>query len=282
MPMAQDDIRAHYEANWRQADDAASAGEPLRYSSPVEDAVLYPAYRKLIADLSLVTDRTRVLDVGSGSGRWVDFFTRHYRPASLTGVDFAAAAVDLLRRWYPSTGHTRLAFEQCDITRPELDLGGTYDLINVANVLFHIPEPDRFMRAVQNLAAHLAPGGRIVTTEYLPRTTMRTEWMLVRSRYDFAHGVGLAGLEVVETRAFCFFANDPMGLDGPDAGTRGDFNRVRHLSAQLLAGATEPASRSYLVELLASIDRACVNYARERVAECDLPSQKLVVLARRP
>ncbi len=281
MAMLQDDIRKHYESNWQRADESAQGLEQLRYSSPVEDEVLYPAYRELIGDLKLIDEDTRILDVGSGSGRWVQFFTNHFRPKKLMGVDFAAAAVRLLNRWYPSTAHTELKFDVCDITKPELDLCERFDLINIANVLFHIPENDRYARAVQNLAGHLAPGGRIVTTEYLPRSTMRTEWMLVRSRYEFEQIVHAAGLKIIETRAFCFFANDPMGLDGPDTASRGHFGRVRGMTQQLLTSATEPGTRKFLIQMLAEIERACVTYARERIADVDLPSQKLVVLGAR-
>jgi SAM-dependent methyltransferase len=276
--MLQDDIRKHYESNWQRADESANAVEQLRYSSPVEDEVLYPAYQRLIRDLKLIDEDTRILDVGSGSGRWVQFFTEHFRPQKLLGVDFAAASVKLLNRWYPSTTHTQTRFDVCDITKPDMDLCERFDLINVANVLFHIPETDRYTQAIRNLAAHLAPGGRIVTTEYLPRTTMRTEWMLVRSRYEFEAIVRAAGLRIVDTRGFCFFSNDPMGLDGPDTGTRGHFNRVRSMTQQLLTSATDPGTRKYLIQMLAEIERACLTFAQERVADVDLPSQKLVVL----
>ncbi|MBC7783338.1 MAG: class I SAM-dependent methyltransferase [Burkholderiales bacterium] len=281
MAMLQDDIRKHYESNWQKTDESAESRENLRYSSPVEDEVLYPAYRELIADLQLVTEDTRILDVGSGSGRWVDFFTKHFRPKSLMGVDFAAAAVRLLNRWYPSTPRTELKFDVCDITKPDLDLFARFDLINIANVLFHIPENDRYVQAVRNLCNHLAPGGRIVTTEYLPRVSMRTQWMMVRSRYEFEQIIAQAGLKIVETRAFCFFSNDPMGVEGPDAGVRGNFQRVRAMSQQLLNSASEPGTRAFLVQMMAEIERACVGFAREHIAEADLPSQKLVVLGAR-
>jgi SAM-dependent methyltransferase len=279
--MLQDDIRKHYESNWERADQSAADVEQLRYSSPVEDEVLYPAYRTLVSDLRLIDEETRILDVGSGSGRWVHFLSTHFRPKKLVGVDFAAASVKLLNRWYPSTPHTEMRFDVCDITRPDLDLCEKFDLINIANVLFHIPEADRYARAIQNLSNHLAPGGRIVTTEYLPRTTMRTEWMLVRSRYEFEAIIHQAGLKIIDTRAFCFFSNDPMGLDGPDTHTRGHFNRVRSMTQQLLTSATDPGTRKYLIQMLAEIERACVSFSRERVADVDLPSQKLVVLGAR-
>ena len=279
MPMLQDDIRRHYETAWQQADAAAGSAEQLRYSSAVEDAVLYPAYEKLIHDLKLIAaGEARVLDVGSGSGRWVRYFLERFDLKRFVGVDFAAASVNLLRRWHPSHPRTELRFDQADITQPELDLGEKFDLINIANVLFHIPEHDRFGHALRNLAAHLAPGGRIVTTEYLPRAAMRTEWMLVRSRYEFQQLVDAAGLKVVDTRAFCFFSNDPMGLDGPDAGTRSHFNKVRGMTNHLLNNSSNDATRAFLVDMLADVERACVAFATERVADIDLPSQKLVVL----
>ena len=280
--MLQDDIRRHYEASWEQKNQAADTIEKLRYSSPVEDAVLYPAYEQLIDDLQLVRHgESRLLDVGCGSGRWVQFFLDRYRPRSFTGVDFAEAAVRLLNKWFPSTPHTQIDFDVCDITRPELDLGRQFDLINIANVLFHIPEMDRYNRAIQNLAAHLAPGGRIVTTEYLPRISMRTEWMLVRSRYEFEQIVNALGLKIVETRAFCFFANDPMGLDGPDNAGRGHFGRARGMMQQLMNSGQDEKTKQFFVNMFAEIERACVTFSRERISDVDLPSQKLVVLAKK-
>lgn len=279
--MLQEDIRRHYEESWEQKNQTAQSVDGLCYSSPIEDAVLYPAYAQLIDDLHLVTNgQTRVLDVGSGSGRWARFFLERWEPKSFTGVDFAASAVRLLKRWFPSTPTTEMIFSVCDITEPELDLGQQFDLINIANVLFHIPENDRYVRAIHNLAAHLAPGGRIVTTEYLPRISMRTEWMLVRSRYEFEAIIASAGLKIIDTRAFCFFANDPMGLDGPDAAGRVHFGRVRGMTQQLLKSATDANTKQFMVNLFAEIERACVSFSRERIADCDLPSQKLVVLAK--
>jgi SAM-dependent methyltransferase len=282
--MTQDDIRAHYQQNWKGVLDGAKDAADLSYSSPIEDAVLYPAYEELIRDLAI--DTSSVLDVGCGSGRWVRFFTERFRPRRLLGVDFAASSVDLLRKWHEAAGDEaeseagpRLEFRRADIADPTLDLGERFSLINIANVLFHIPEHDRFAAALFNLARHVAPGGRIVTTEYLPRFSMRTEWMLVRSRYEFEALAKAAGLRIVAVRPFCFFSNDPMGVDGPDA-SRAHFNAVRARLKMLLDSGLNPDARRFIVDLFAEVERAAVAYCRERIAEVDLPSQKLVVLAR--
>ena len=277
MPMTQQDILTHYETEWKTKSDTASGPEGLAYSNPVEDRVLYPAYERLIGDLNMKADGGRVLDVGSGSGRWVRFFLERYEPKLLMGVDYSEASVELLKRWHPKE-KTLLEFRIADITKLGLDLGGAFDLINVANVLFHIPEPDLFSAALTNLARLVAPTGHIVTTEYLPRTTMRTEWMMVRSRYDFQAAVKAVGLHVCDVRAFSFFSNDPLGLDGPDDGLRRRFNTVRVSVQKLLRSELDPQSRKFFIDFLAEIERAALGFARERIAELDMPSQKLVVL----
>jgi SAM-dependent methyltransferase len=280
--MTQADIRSYYETEWKATSNRAASVADLAYSNPVEDAVLYPTYVQLLRDLGRTPDGKSVLDVGSGSGRWIGFFTKHFAPSRLLGMDYTAAAVELLRRWWADDapkGATRLDFRHASITDPTLDLGERFDLINIANVLFHIPEHDHYIAALANLRRHLAPGGAIVTTEYLPRTSMRTNWMLVRSRYDFEKLAGDAGLRIVDIRAFSIFSNDPMGLDGPDTHARQHFNAVRAGQQHLLKCTTDTASRRFLVDLFAEIERATLVFARERLADVDFPSQKLVVLA---
>jgi SAM-dependent methyltransferase len=272
----QEDIRRHYEQAWKTADTAG--GETgLNYSNPTEDAVLYPIYQQLLNDLKITVNGGDILDVGTGSGRWVRYFFERFKPASLLGVDFTQASVDLLTKRY-SNGPISATFRVADLTQPELDLGQKFDLINVMNVLFHIPEPDRFLHAMRNLAAHLAPGGRIVTTEYLPRTSVRTNWMLVRSRYDFESAVAAVGLRIIATRASCFFSNDPMGIEGGDHGIRNQFYAVKAGMDQIWKLTTDPVARGFFLKFFSDMETASLNFCRERMADQELPSQKLVVL----
>lgn len=292
--MTQEDIRRHYETQWKQQSTAASkrsdqetVADAVAYSNPVEDAVLYPVYERLINELNIKISGGRVLDVGSGSGRWVRFFLDRFQPQLLLGIDYAAASIELLRAANPVSGKSSssaLALEVADITDPAMaqrpPFKKPFDLINIANVLFHIPEPEKFAQALLNLSRLIAPGGHIVTTEYLPRATMRTPWMMVRSRYEFEAAAAAAGLRIIAVRAFSFFSNDPMGLDGPDQAVRGHFHRVRAGVQSLLASNMDGKSRQFLINLLTDIEQAALAFSRERIAEMDLPSQKLVVLKR--
>jgi SAM-dependent methyltransferase len=279
MPLMQEDIRQHYEREWKQSDETASDDAGLVYSNPVEDAVLYPIYQQLLIDLKVKVDGGKVLDVGAGSGRWVRYFTQRFQPALLMGVDFTQASIDLLQRRYSSLPKIPTIFRTADLTQAGLDLGQQFDLINVMNVLFHIPEADRFTTALANLARHAAPGGRIVTTEYLPRTTMRTNWMLVRSRYDFEAAITAAGLRIVAIKASAIYSNDPFGLDGHDTGLREQFNLVRAEINQILALAMNATAKAFFVKFLSDMESSVLNFCKERLADVEMPSQKLVVLA---
>lgn len=285
--MTQQDIQTYYRDYWKQAntDHAASDQKALVYSSPVEDAAIYPIYEKLIADLGIRINQARVLDIGSGAGRWIRFILERFTPDTLTGVDFAESSVMLLNEWCAGLDTpTKVSFQVADITAPDLALEAgavAFDTINIANVLFHIPEPEKFERAMSNLASLLAPDGRIITTEYLPRATMRTNWMSVRSRYEFEDACEKAGLAIAEIRACSFFSNDPMGIDGPDAGTRKRFAAVKAMTQQLLGGVTNDQSRQFVTQLFAEIEHACIEFCTERVAHIDMPAQKLVVLRKR-
>jgi SAM-dependent methyltransferase len=276
MPLlTQDDIRRHYETTWKKSDTIATDETGLVYSNPVEDAVMYPIYQQLLNDLKVTVNGGNILDVGAGSGRWVRYFLQRFAPASLLGIDFTQASVDLLSSRYCNGS---ASFRVADLTQPELDLGLKFDLINVMNVLFHIPEPDRFMHAMRNLAAHLAPGGRIVTTEYLPRQTFRTDWMLVRSRFDFESAATSVGLHIVATRASCFFSNDPMGLEGADTALRGQFNTVRAAMNQIVGLSVNADAKAFFVKYLSDVENAALGFCRQHIADAEMPSQKLVVL----
>lgn len=279
MPMTQADIRAHYESHWKERGGAALSAEELCFSSPIEDRVAYPIYTQVLRDLRVGIDGGSVLDVGCGSGRWVRYFLENYKPTLLRGMDITESSVKLLERFHATQGAARLEFRQADITQADLPVDRRFDCINIANVLFHIPEQALFEQALVNLKRLLAPGGRILTTEYLPRTSMRTEWMLVRDRYQFEQSVAAAGLKIAHIRAFGFFANDPMGLDGPDSATRGGFHRVRSGIRSVLNSKLDDSSRRFFLDFFSELENTLLSFCRERIADIDLPSQKLVVLA---
>ena len=281
MPMTQADIYSHYETEWKRKSDKAEGVGDLSYSAEFHDAVIYPRYERLIADLGMRVDGGRVLDVGAGSGRWIRYFLDRFAPLRLVGIDYTTASIDLLRKWSPDAPGTSVEFKVADITQPDLNLGEQFDLVNIANVLFHIPEPELFAQAMVNLSRLVAPDGCIVTTEYMPRMTMRTDWMLVRSRYEFERIVNVAGLRIADIRPCLFLGSAVMGIDGPENSLRARFQGISATMASILKSDMEEASRQYFMDFFTELDDVLIEFCKERIAPVDLPGAKFVVLKRK-
>jgi SAM-dependent methyltransferase len=103
----------------------------------------------------------RLLDIGSGTGHWIDFFRQVFRVARVVGVELAPQMADRLREKY--AGDAAVAIHALDVSDSRFDLSGErFDLISAIGVMFHIIDDDRWHRAVGNLAGVLASGGIVI------------------------------------------------------------------------------------------------------------------------
>jgi SAM-dependent methyltransferase len=209
-----------------------------------------------------------VLDVGSGTGFWVDLWRRE-GAARVSGSDLVPAAVDRLRERFPDS-----EFAPADIGEQAPFPGSRFDVVTIMSVLHHLIDEQRFERALGNLASQLEPDGVLAVLDPL---VVRGRWMppsaesahnVVRTlaRWkDAAAGAGLRIDSVVPTAAFL---SDPV-----DAGSRPAFAAHRFFwrgIAATLQGRDRLAS--VVTPPLAALDRAVT--ARLHAG----PAAKLIVL----
>jgi SAM-dependent methyltransferase len=117
-------------------------------------------FARTVRSLGIDLGRARVLDVGSGTGFYLDAW-RKLGARDVTGSDLTSVATDALRRRFDGP------IVQMDISdAPDI---GPFDVISVMDVLFHIVDDERYAAAFRNLASLLAPGGVLVFSEHLPR-----------------------------------------------------------------------------------------------------------------
>jgi SAM-dependent methyltransferase len=119
------------------------------------------------------SDPRRMLEVGVGTGYWVDFWQK--LGWTVDGCDLVPAAIDALKQQYPAA-----QFWQADVSSPVRlpdQSGGiaaeSYDLVTATNVLLHVTEDDAFARALANVAAVVKPGGHLLLVE--PALTVKKE-----------------------------------------------------------------------------------------------------------
>jgi SAM-dependent methyltransferase len=142
------------------ADDESAVGYPNLARSL--NRARYDVERRTVRRAVLgvgIRQPSRVLDVGSGTGIWVDFWTR-LGACEIIGADLTETAVERLRSRYP-----RQHFIRCDVSDEDPALPLEMDVVSAMSVLLHITDEARFERAMQNLMKCVASDGTLVLVE---------------------------------------------------------------------------------------------------------------------
>jgi SAM-dependent methyltransferase len=123
----------------------------------------------------------RVLDIGCGSGFYTGFWqargVREY-----VGLDISSRTIDHLTNAYPS-----YRFVHADITEalPEaLSDRGSFDIITVFDVLYHIVDNRRFESAIANIGGLLTEDGRLFIMEFLCRRNYQVSKHVIHRAKD--------------------------------------------------------------------------------------------------
>ena len=192
-----------------------SSGVAYAYLAVSFNDALYRAERDVVRRAldrhpSPVGPPTSALDIGCGTGIWIAFW-RALGVSEITGVDLTEAAIARLQN---AGVPARLV--QADIGDAKLDLGRKFDVVSAMSVLLHIVDTNRLACAVENLARHLAPGGRLVLIEPVitqgwwggelgPEANSR-----VRTRDFWTAELDRHGLELLEIRPVTFLLANPI------------------------------------------------------------------------
>jgi SAM-dependent methyltransferase len=147
-----------------------------------------------------------VLDVGSGTGFYIDLWSR-LRAKSVTGSDFAPYAVASLRERFPDHRVVELDIASCDLPR-EL---GPFDLVSAFDILYHIVDDGRYAQAVRNVAALVRPGGYFVFSENFMSSERHVGIHQVsRSCSEITELLVDNGLEIVRRAPVFWIMNRPI------------------------------------------------------------------------
>lgn len=122
----------------------------------------------LLQRLQVNVSQFRVLELGCGTGFYTEYFTQR-KVESYTGIDITSVSVQRLQQQYP-----QWHFFQADITAPHLPVNRTFDLVLIADVLFHIVDDQRFIAVLRNVAQVLRPGGLLILSDVLGNHTVQT------------------------------------------------------------------------------------------------------------
>lgn len=154
------DAPRYWDAIFDSAYDESAVGYP--HLARALNKARYDVERRNVGralDAAGVPAPDRALDVGSGTGIWIDFWRRR-GARDLTGADLTKAAVEHLRTRYPE-----YEFLQRDVGDADARLPEGLDVVSAMSVLLHITDEQRFEVALRNLARCVRGGGHIVLVE---------------------------------------------------------------------------------------------------------------------
>jgi SAM-dependent methyltransferase len=209
-----------------------------------------------VARTNLELRRADVLDVGSGTGFYLDLW-RHLGVASVTGSDLTEAAFERLRATRPWA-----RFERFDIGGDAVPFAdASFDAISIMDVFFHVVDDANFGRAIANVARLLRPGGTLIFSDAMLRTSppqgsARTPEHVVRRSLAAVREVLAAhGLEIVDRRPMFVLMAAPLDSGGSVRG--GLWAVVRSVASLGEVG-------SWLMgALLYPVERTLLSVARE-------------------
>ncbi|WP_412070323.1 class I SAM-dependent DNA methyltransferase [Rubrivirga sp. IMCC43871] len=169
-------------------------------------------FRRTVKALGLEVDRCRVLDVGSGTGFYLDQWSR-LGARHLEGLDFTEAAVGHLRSRFPD-----LRFHRADISEWAGDGGeGPFDIVSAFDVLFHIVDDAKYQAALDGIARLLRPGGTLLFSDNFAHheRPKSSPYHYSRTLTEIQRRVEAAGLELHSRRPMFVLMNAPDDSTSP-------------------------------------------------------------------
>lgn len=168
-------------------------------------------FDQLVARLGRDMRQTRVLDIGSGTGFYIDKWLSA-GACQVEGLDFSPAAIELLQQRFPET-----TFHLADITRGmPAGLSGPFDVISAFDVMFHQVDDADYLAALRNFAQLLKPDGCLLFSEnFVHRERLRNgDYHYSRTLRQIESLLQQAGFRLESRRPMFVLMNAPDDARG--------------------------------------------------------------------
>lgn len=121
----------------------------------VENGIMEEMY-----ETGLFSKQLDVIDIGSGTGHWIQFYAEYFNVKQIFGVDFTDKSIKFLEKLNVNNCN----IIQYDITEPLLESIKhiKFDIINAIGIIFHIVDDEKWRKALINLSKILSEDGIMI------------------------------------------------------------------------------------------------------------------------
>lgn len=171
------------------------------------------SFLSIIKEVSLKVEGKAVLDIGSGTGFYINLWNE-LKANPVVGMDITKVAVQNLQRTFPSNN-----FHVIDIGSDLLQIEEfkeRFDIISTMDVLFHIVDDARFEKAIENISLMLKPGGHFIYSDnFLKGKTIRFAHQVAHSEETLNRLFRKSGLSPKRKKPFMVLSNYPIDSSNP-------------------------------------------------------------------
>jgi 2-polyprenyl-3-methyl-5-hydroxy-6-metoxy-1,4-benzoquinol methylase len=170
-------------------------------------AVRREILRRHLSDLAIKLSDANVLDIGSGTGFWLEQW-KSLGVRSLRGTDIAAVAVERLKKTFADLDVTQLDIAE---NLEDRGWGQSFEIVSAFDVLFHITDENRFRRAIENISSVLKLGGYLFFSEnFVHSAARRSDHQVSRSLEEIESIVEKCGLRIIRRAPMFVLMNAPI------------------------------------------------------------------------
>lgn len=185
---------------------------------------------------NLTFSNKSVLDIGTGTGFWIDYYLRRGAD-KIVGVDISNVAISKLRQKYSDQPQVKLV--KCNFaSEHNARAWGSFDIVNIIDVAYLVIDDQKFGAFINNCCTTLTKGGIIFLSDYFRNTTRNYAHLKFRPLDIYETLLKHNGVRIIAITPMYVFLNKPSDPNN------GAISRVFNL---LFDKVTMPLTRSRCV-----------------------------------
>ena len=105
------------------------------------------------------TEKSSVLDIGSGSGHWIEFY-KSLDAVKISGIDISETSIDYLNQKY--SNDLKISFYKGKAVEIINQIQESFEIVNAIGIMFHIVDDKEWLETINKISMKIPKNGIFV------------------------------------------------------------------------------------------------------------------------